>query len=154
METNPNDVQNVLPSSVKDVQSSLIANQMKSNRTWGTEIEIIAASVLLQTNIYVYSKSGVRWKWIKHSPCNLTVDHGIYLYHKDGNHFEVVIAVENSDVPSNFSPDQYYCPKTKYQTDIKKRNTTIDRERNSKKYRCDDTYNRSKKTSTKRDVQH
>jgi hypothetical protein len=120
METNPNGVQDVLPSDVKDVQNYLIGNQMKSNRTWGTEIEIIAASVLLQTNIYVYSKSGVCWKWIQHSPCNSTVDHGIYVYHKDGNHFEV-IAVENSDVPSNLSPDQYYCPKTKYQTDIKTR---------------------------------
>ena len=59
METNPNGVQDVLPSDVKDVQNYLIGNQMKSNRTWGTEIEIIAASVLLQTNIYVYSKSGV-----------------------------------------------------------------------------------------------
>lgn len=121
METNANDVQNVLPCGVKDVQSYLIANQMKNKRTWGTEIEIISASVLLQTNIYVYSNSGVHWKWIQHSPCNVTVDHGIYLYHNDGNHFEVVIAVENSDVPYNFSPDQYYCSRTKYQTDIKKK---------------------------------
>lgn len=148
METNPNDVQNVLPSGVRDAQSYSIANQMKSNMTWGTEIEIIAASVLLQTSIYVYSNSSVHWMWIKHSPCR-PVDHGIYLYHKDGNHFEVVIAVENSDIQISIT--------------VLKQNTKLilkkERQKSIEKETVRSTHamiliTEVKKSSTKRDVQH
>lgn len=86
--------------------------------------------------------------WIKHSPCR-PIDHGIYLYHKDGNHFEVVIAVENSDIQISIT--------------VLKQNTKLilkkERQKSIEKETVRSTHamiliTEVKKSSTKRDVQH
>ena len=72
---------------------SYCANMQKLG-TWGTDIEITAAALLLQTSIYVYGPwAEESYKWQKHSPDQVKDDphrdECIYITNC-GNHFETV----------------------------------------------------------------
>jgi hypothetical protein len=119
-----NEIRFVLPNECNgDVNNYVVNSRMEQNATWGTEVELFAASMLLNVNIFVYSKIGVQWRWIKYSPPNSRLNCGIYLYHKSGNHFEVVLAVENSQIPNCISQDQYYFPVQQNLENVKKTKT-------------------------------
>ena len=45
----------------------LVRSGMKKQFVWGMDIEILTASSLLQTDIYVYTKVGSSYKWQKFS---------------------------------------------------------------------------------------
>ena len=67
---------------------------MQSLGTWATEFEIIAAASLLRTAIYVFALSGATYKWLKHSPIEVTTNdrhqnESIYITNIS-NHFETV----------------------------------------------------------------
>ena len=51
-----------LPSSLSDY---LNRSQMARSTVWSTDVEILAASSLLETDIYVYTKVGNIFKWHK-----------------------------------------------------------------------------------------
>lgn len=92
MKGNPQEISAILPPIAgKNVNTYLELSHMETLATWGTEVELLAAAVLLQTNIYIYTQTGGHWKWNRYSP-NYNVNHGIYMYHKNGNHFDVVVA--------------------------------------------------------------
>ena len=87
----------------RTLENYLSSSQMPSNSTWATEVEIYTAAHMLNTNIYIYSiyaqaQQGHQWKWLLHSPTLL--DHtlqpsnrSIYLYHRNQNHYDVVLSV-------------------------------------------------------------
>ena len=72
-------------------------SRMKYLGTWSTEIEILSAAQLFQTDIYIYTNN----KWIKYSP--LLVDNerystdSFYLIHQNQNHYDVVIDIERTE---------------------------------------------------------
>lgn len=89
-----------LPPSVNDY---LNGSQMARSTVWSTDVEILAASSLLETDIYVYTKVGDTFKWHKFSKSTLQNgsvprnDCAIYLNHTGGVHYDVVL-----DVSSDF----------------------------------------------------
>lgn len=49
-------------------QKYLQKSCMRTNMIWATEVEIFVAAHMLNTNIYVYTKHGVNWKWLNIVP--------------------------------------------------------------------------------------
>lgn len=75
------------------IQSHLSSTQMIREGTWATEIEILAVSHILKLDIYTYSDDC----WLKYSAESTHQRKGsIYLDHKDGNHYNVVLSTSNS----------------------------------------------------------
>ena len=71
---------------------------MAQNGVWGTDIEILSASSLLSTDIFVYTKFGNTYKWQKFSRTMLggkkpENNCSIYLNHTNRIHYDVVIDV-------------------------------------------------------------
>lgn len=98
-------LQQHLPRKTSSVVDYVQSSGMRQEGTWGTDVEIYTAAHMLQTNIYVYSAYGPdQLKWMCHSPTDIdhalqTSDRSIYLYHIDGNHYEVVRSVESATSP-------------------------------------------------------
>ncbi|CAC5412857.1 unnamed protein product [Mytilus coruscus] len=139
-----------LPSSAKQyINQYLNTSQMEQDGPSRTEIELHTASLLLQTNIFVYCKSGVHWTWKKYSPFNSTVHHGIYLY-MDRNKFDVVVAVENSKFPPNLNKNEYYYqdPKKTAMINTRKRKQEQITNLNNKRYKLDDQFRHTQQQKT------
>ena len=80
-------------------------NTMRKNRTWATQLEILAASTLFNCHIYIFTNSYIQnhshsWKWIKFPPQEITntdntfhLDGNIYLHHTWGTHYDRVISI-------------------------------------------------------------
>ena len=68
-------------------------SRMQTLGTWATELDVIAASSLLNTTTYTYAKCGETFKWLKHSlqetKLGLRQDEGIYITNFN-KHFETV----------------------------------------------------------------
>ena len=78
-------------------------NRTKMSRqgTWGTDVELFAASHLLDTDIFVYTKSGHDSKWNRFSKsmldgCLPKNKCAIYINHTGGVHFDVVLDVSST----------------------------------------------------------
>ena len=76
-------------------------SQMSHLGTWGSDIELLAASHLLDTDIFVYTKVGLAYKWHKFSKCMLDGSLkllnnkcAIYLNQTGGIHYDVVLDVK------------------------------------------------------------
>ena len=96
--SNPDTIQEYLPENVQgNVELYLQTSRMELNSTWASEVEIFATAFLLQTNIYIYTKSGVHWTWLRHSPTGNVSNKSIYLYHRNQNHYDVVLCVLNAN---------------------------------------------------------
>ena len=88
----------------------LARSGMQNQNVWGTDIEILTASSLLQTDIYVYTKIGSGYKWQKfsrsmleeHAPQNKGT--ALYLQNTAGLHYDVVV-----QVCSNIADISYTC---------------------------------------------
>ncbi|XP_071122628.1 uncharacterized protein [Mytilus edulis] len=116
---NQNDLKGYLPPQYKgNANSYLVNTRMRENKTCATEVEIFTASHLLQTDIYTYTKSGVHWVWLKHSTITLSDNRGIYLYHRNLNHYDVVLTTSTQPVLQNFSSglQTYLCDQLKKET--------------------------------------
>lgn len=78
------------------IENYLQRTRMMESRVWATQVEIFALAHFLKTNIYVYSLSGHNWTWMKFSGQFIdahlhTYAGDIYLYHRNLNHYEVVL---------------------------------------------------------------
>lgn len=70
---------------------------MKQDGNWATELEILSLAHMLSVDIFTYSES----RWIKFSGQNVCSSiqskaGGLYLNHRDGNHYDVVLDVAES----------------------------------------------------------
>lgn len=77
---------------------------MRKNRTWATELEILAASTIFNCDLYIFTNSYIQnrnqgWKWIKFPPQEIHntdiayhLDGNIYLHHTWGNHYDRVVS--------------------------------------------------------------
>lgn len=86
-----------LRSGYQSVCSYVFKKGMLKNGVWATEVEIIAAAHLLQTDIYVFDDSNKSWVRFSGKQANsrLKVEvEAIYLKHCYRAHYEVVLSVE------------------------------------------------------------
>ena len=87
------------------LEDYLLNSKIASDKTWGTDIEILTASSLLNTDIYVYTKTGKTFCWHRFSKQLLhgnellpVHEHSIYLYHENEVHYDVVLDVEGVEI--------------------------------------------------------
>ena len=83
------------------VNDYLARTGMRNQHVWGTDVEIIAASSLLETDIYVYTKVGFLYKWQRFSSsilseCPAKTVGGLYLQNTSGVHYDIVLDVASS----------------------------------------------------------
>ena len=93
----------LIPQMNNSFKEYLNHTKMSYHGTWGSDVELIAASHLFETDIFVYTKSGYNYKWNKFSKSMLNGflpknKCAIYLNHTGGVHYDVVL-----DVCSNIS---------------------------------------------------
>ena len=86
------------------VNEYLARTGMRNQHVWGTDVEIIAASSLLETDIYVYTKVGFLYKWQRFSSSILSGYPaknvgGLYLQNTSGVHYDIVLDVASSLTP-------------------------------------------------------
>ena len=86
------------------VNEYLARTGMGNQQVWGTDVEIIAASSLLETDIYVHTKVGFLYKWKRFSSSILSGYPaknigGLYLQNTSGVHYDIV-----PDVASTLTP--------------------------------------------------
>ena len=75
---------------------------MSNNAVWGTDVETLAASSLLNTDIFVHTKVGSELRWHKFSKSNLDGTHpqnhaAIHLQHTNEVHYDVVLDVSTRE---------------------------------------------------------
>ena len=89
----------------------LLSNSMLSDSIWATDIEIVAMSILLKTDIYIagerynQERSWKKVSWLRYqgSPENTTIA-AIYIKNFE-QHFEPVVGMINSPTPSYSNED-------------------------------------------------
>ena len=86
------------------VNEYLARTGMSNQHVWGTDIEILAASSLLETDNYVYTKVGFLYKWQKFSSSIVSGYPaknvgGLYLQNTSGVHYDIVLDVASSLTP-------------------------------------------------------
>ena len=86
------------------VNEYLVRTGMRSQHVWGTDVEINAASSLLETDIYVYTKVGFLCKWQRFSNSILSGYSaknigGRYFQNTSGVHYDVVLDVASCLTP-------------------------------------------------------
>ena len=92
-------IENVLQPHIKSsVVDYLARSQMRSNGIWGTDVDILTATCLLNTDIYVYAKYGRTFKWSRFSPTMLNqspseIQASVYVQNTSGIHYDVVVGV-------------------------------------------------------------
>lgn len=81
---------------------------MRRNRTWATDIEIMAAARVLKASIFTWTRYRADpaqkerpWQWAVHPPTSFQhLDPntpGIYLDHANNNHYDVVLGVKSPE---------------------------------------------------------
>ena len=95
------------------LEDYLSCTNMTNKTTWGTDIEILAVSSMLQTDIFVYTQVGTVYKWNRFSTSMLDGSLprnkcAIYINHTGGVHYDVVVDVcsDISDVEMNYCSQQ------------------------------------------------
>ncbi|KAJ8041126.1 hypothetical protein HOLleu_11855 [Holothuria leucospilota] len=90
---------NHLPSKALTVQQYIQTSKMSHNNTWATEVEILAAASLLQTDIYVFALSGHHWKWLRYPQSGSlstevnSTKRAIYLVNTNSDHYDIVHSI-------------------------------------------------------------
>ena len=126
---------------------------MAQNGVWGTDIEIISASSLLSTDIFVHTKFGDTYKWEKFSRTMLggqktENNYSIYLNHTNSIHYDVVI-----DVFANQTDQQFLIGSCSRQTCTNQAKGQFPNERQSLGVNCNkekQTINSSSKNPIKK----
>ena len=80
------------------VEQYLKSANIQKRGTWASQTEIIALSHFLKTDIWIYTGVGGTWKWANYSGRIIQntlrpLTDSIYLYHRNTNHFEVVLGI-------------------------------------------------------------
>lgn len=81
----------------QDDDYGMHVSKMFNTRTWGSQLEMNVASDMLKLPVFLYSNG----QWLKHCfwhEYEENYRYAIYLFHKNQNHFEVVTAVDSSEV--------------------------------------------------------
>jgi hypothetical protein len=93
-------IEKLLLPHIKNLSSYLDSSRMANTDSWGTDVEIIAASSLLSKDIYVYTKVGQGdiYKWQKFSESTQNESEpkntcAIYLKNTNGDHYDIVLDV-------------------------------------------------------------
>lgn len=87
---------------------------MEKEGNWATELEILALSDMLSVNIFTFSNGS----WLKFSGKDIyislkTKHEGLYLNHKNENHYDVVLDVgESSALHENNRKIDWKCKET------------------------------------------
>ncbi|XP_071854491.1 uncharacterized protein [Apostichopus japonicus] len=93
-----------LPPSWCSVKDYIQTTHISNDGVWSTEVEIMAAAKLLQTDIYTYAVYGSQWKWLRYPASGNFTDNvnrkkrAIYLENTNSNHYDVVYGFENTDL--------------------------------------------------------
>ena len=96
-------IENALQPHIKTSVSDYLArSQMRNDRVWSTDIEILTATSLLNTDIYVYSKFGEAFRWSRFSQTMLNQfppenETAVYIQNISGVHYDVVLDVAATD---------------------------------------------------------
>ncbi|XP_071486145.1 uncharacterized protein [Diadema antillarum] len=93
---NKQDYVSLLRSGYTDVVKYIAKERIFNNGTWATELEIMALSNLLDTDVYIYEENCSKWNLFGASKLQfgiVTSQRGIYLQHTNGNHYDVVESV-------------------------------------------------------------
>ncbi|KAJ8018579.1 hypothetical protein HOLleu_43351 [Holothuria leucospilota] len=105
-----------LTSSSQTVQQYIHASNMDFPNVWSTEVEIMAAASLLQTDIYTYALQGNQWKRLRYpatgnlgTPVDKT-KRAIYIVNTSSIHYDVIFAVNDSTSPTS---DTHHIPSCK-----------------------------------------
>lgn len=61
--------QSHLHSATQTVEEYIQLTKVDSVNVWSTEVEVLAAASLLQTDIYTYALHGHCWKWLRYPAC-------------------------------------------------------------------------------------
>lgn len=80
--------------SEESLRNYMSSSRMMNDGTWAKELEIFAMSDLLEVDIFTYSNL----RWLQFSlkglhPDVVNQNEAIYLYHKQQNHYDVVLKV-------------------------------------------------------------
>ena len=91
-------IRRTLMPTFRSVQQYLHFTKMEKDGTWGTEVELFTAALMLNTKIYVYSKVGFEDSWQVHDPKFLDKDtspsdQSIYISNPRNTHYDVVLDV-------------------------------------------------------------
>ncbi|XP_062610660.1 uncharacterized protein LOC134272446 [Saccostrea cucullata] len=91
------------------VENHLNLTGMSNDGTWATEMEILALSHLLSTDIHTYTEN----HWVTFSgkqvePMNVESTGSFYLVHQDQNHYNVVVSVTEKQ-PVSFKKNNSLC---------------------------------------------
>ena len=87
------------------VDEYLTTTLMDKIGTWGTEVEIFAVATMTYTQVYVFSRHGIHYQWLKYTPvlrdgdspmpsCDLHTGEAIYISNI-GQHFEPVRPIDS-----------------------------------------------------------
>ena len=106
------------------VNEYLFRTGMRNQHVWGTDVEITAASSLLETDIYVYTKVGFLYEWQRFSSSILSRYPaknigGLYLQNTSSVHYDVLnvasslTPLSNHDCKRKQSDEQNHHRKTK-----------------------------------------
>eukprot|EP00800_Vazella_pourtalesii_P014904 TRINITY_DN3901_c0_g1_i2.p1 TRINITY_DN3901_c0_g1~~TRINITY_DN3901_c0_g1_i2.p1 ORF type:complete len:184 (-),score=2.53 TRINITY_DN3901_c0_g1_i2:162-713(-) len=89
----------------RNVNDYVVKSKMRTNGTWGTDVELFAVALLLQTDIWIHSKDvGNKWMFFSGRGVNLNdalasppanPAGSIYLCH-NGVHYEPILGVEKN----------------------------------------------------------
>lgn len=112
------------------LRTYLLSSKMTKESTWTTELEIIAMSHMLNVDIYTYSDK----KWLQFNGEGQYYELGeqreaIYLYHRQQNHYDVVLHV-STRVSEKESDTQKRSCRTEY-TQRKKNRIRMKTKRNT-----------------------
>ncbi|XP_078340715.1 uncharacterized protein LOC111117892 [Crassostrea virginica] len=92
------------------VENHISLSGMSEDGNWATEIEILALSHLIKTDVYTYTQG----RWVTYSgqmvnpDVNRASSSGIYLYHRNQNHYDVVTRVAPGEAISLQKPVSSY----------------------------------------------
>ncbi|XP_071854487.1 uncharacterized protein [Apostichopus japonicus] len=120
-----------LPSTSKSVQDYIQTSHMSDDSVWATEVEIMTAAKLLQTDIYTYAVSGSEWKWLRFPACGSlseridTNKRAIYIQNTNRSHFDVVYGLNNTDlclVAQNLESAQPKTTRDRVQEELNRQN--------------------------------
>ncbi|XP_071476043.1 uncharacterized protein [Diadema antillarum] len=93
---NKQDYVSLLRSGYTDIVKYIAKERVFNNGTWATELEIMALSNLLDTDVLIYEENCSKWNLFGASKLQfgiVTSQRGIYLQHTNGNHYDVVESV-------------------------------------------------------------
>ncbi|XP_062569582.1 uncharacterized protein LOC134231612 [Saccostrea cucullata] len=102
-------------STESSVENHLNLTGMSNDGTWATEMEILALSHLLSTDIHTYTEN----HWVTFSgkqvePMNVQSTGSFYLVHQDQNHYNVVVSVTEKETVSSLKNNALYVGKKDY----------------------------------------